>query len=128
MNRRTKIICTLGPATDPDGMLRDLIGAGMDVARINFSHRPAEEHAERIRKVREASQELDRPVAILADLPGPKIRVGEMAGPARLRHGERFTLTLREVPGDNEEVHLPAPEVFRCVKPGDALFLDDGLI
>jgi pyruvate kinase len=129
MNRRTKIICTLGPATDSLTVLRALIAGGLDCARLNFSHGEPEDHARRIEMLRKAAEDVNRPIAILADLPGPKIRVGNIEnGPIRLRRGEEFTLTLREVSGDAKEVHLPAHEVFRSVKAGNALFLDDGII
>ncbi len=129
INRRTRIICTLGPATDSVGVLRALISAGMDVARLNFSHGSFEEHQRRIRLLRIACQSAPRPIAILADLPGPKIRIGQIAGgPIRVRRGNDFTLTLRDVPGDLNEVHLPDREVFEAVQEGNSLFLDDGLI
>jgi pyruvate kinase len=129
INRRTKIICTLGPATDSVSMLRALISAGMDTARLNFSHGRFEEHERRIQMLRTASENVSRPIAILADLPGPKIRIGLIeAGVIRLRRGEEFTLTQRDVPGTDHEVHLPSPEVFAAVRKGSAIFLDDGLV
>src|SRR6185437_16293907 len=78
--QRTKIICTLGPATDPPGVIGQLIGCGMDVARINASHGDHADHARRIQQVRRAARELDQPVAILIDLPGPKFRLGDLPG------------------------------------------------
>jgi pyruvate kinase len=129
MNRRTKIICTLGPATDAPGVLRSLISAGLDVARLNFSHGSFDEHERRIRSVRDASRDLKRPIAILADLPGPKIRIGTIeSGTVRLRRSADFTLTLNDVPGDENVVTLHAPAVFKSVRPDHSLFLDDGII
>ncbi|MBW3624880.1 MAG: pyruvate kinase [Armatimonadetes bacterium] len=129
LNRRTKIICTMGPATDSRETLRALIEAGLDCARLNFSHGEFSEHERRIRLLREAAQDAGRPIAILADLPGPKMRIGTIQnGTVQLRRGDPFTLTLREVPGDEREVHLPDKEVFEAVKKGNVLFLDDGLI
>ena len=128
MERRTKIICTLGPASKSPEAIGALVAAGMDVARINFSHGALDEHEERIERVREASRSAGRPVAILADLPGPKIRIGELPEPVRLQPGDAFSLMESDGPGDAHRVHLPSVEVFRSVHVGDSLFIDDGLI
>lgn len=127
--RRTKIICTLGPATESPEMIRALIETGMNVARLNFSHGRLEDHARTIRRIRDEARALRRPVAILQDLPGPKVRIGEIAcGAIQLDHGEPFTLTCRTVPGSPQEVSLPDAAICRAVKPGDNVFLDDGTI
>jgi pyruvate kinase len=97
--RATKIVCTLGPATDAPGVLEALVAAGMDVARINLSHGTLDEHARRIAQVRETSRKSAHAVAILADLPGPKYRLGEIPGGSReLRDGTWFSLKRRPLP------------------------------
>ena len=127
--RHTKIICTIGPASESEGLLRQLLRAGMAVARLNFSHGTQEDHRRRIALIRRVSEELDRPVAILQDLCGPRLRVGEMAQPqAMLRVGATFTLTRRSIKGDDTCAQLAFPSLLRLVKPGDRMMLDDGLI
>ncbi|MHB8078844.1 MAG: pyruvate kinase [Candidatus Krumholzibacteriia bacterium] len=127
--RRTRIIATLGPAVaDPD-VLRQLLAAGTDAVRLNFSHGTHEDHARSIVRLRAAAAELGRPVAIIADLCGPKLRTGPLAaGPVELRDGEPFTLTARDVPGDARETGLSWPPLARDVRVGDALLLDDGAL
>jgi pyruvate kinase len=126
---RTKIVCTLGPACDAPGVLRDMLRAGMDVARINFSHGDHASHARRIADVRRMAQEEGRTLAILCDLQGPKLRVGEIAGGAvELAHGGRVTLTTRAAPGDAGQVNLPHPDLVADVQPGQRLLLDDGAL
>ena len=96
MDRKTKIVCTIGPATESYSVIEKIARAGMDVARLNFSHGTEEEHAERIASIRQASSALGRPLAILQDLQGPKLRVGRVPGdPLRLKKGAPFTLTTR---------------------------------
>ncbi len=127
--RRTKIVCTIGPASRSPDTLRQLALAGMDVARLNFSHGSYAEHAEAVAHLRALSQELGKPLAILQDLSGPKVRVGDIAdGGALLKTGEQVTLTLRDVPGDIHEIPLPVPEIFDAVPVGTRLLLDDGLL
>src|SRR4051812_18683291 len=105
MSRRAKIVCTLGPATDPPERLRALVEAGMDVARLNFSHGEHADHPTRYHGVREAATAAGRNVATLADLQGPKIRLGRFAdGPVRWEAGERVRITVEEVPGDHDRV------------------------
>src|SRR6185436_20575098 len=97
---RTKIVCTIGPASWEPQMLRKLIQAGMDVVRLNMSHADHATHAESIRKIREAAAEMNKPVAILADLQGPKLRIGEIAnGAIDIEAGERVTLTTNDITG-----------------------------
>ena len=117
MQRRTRIVATLGPATDRPGVLEKLVEAGLDVARINFSHGNAEDHKRRIGLVRELSKRFKRPVAVLGDLPGPKLRV-LLDKPLELTPGQ----TLR-LPGD---LHVTEPEALARVQPGQRLLLDDG--
>ncbi len=127
--RRTKIVCTIGPVTRSPEALRQLVEAGMNVARLNFSHGAHSEHAETIAHLRAVSRDLDRPLAILQDLSGPKVRVGKIAGEGvPLKPGETVCLTLKDVPGDAHEINLPVPEIFDAVTPHTHLMLDDGLI
>ena len=127
--RRTKIVCTIGPATNSPEMLEALMRAGMDVARLNFSHGTKESHARVIELIRAISGRLGISVAILQDLPGPKTRtVGPQDGPIELADGARFVLTTRAVPGSAEEVGVTLPSLPQDVRPGDAILLDDGRI
>ncbi len=128
--RRSKIICTLGPASDSAEMIERLMRAGMDVARLNFSHGTHAEHARSIARVRAASGRLKKPIAILADLPGPKIRTGALAGggPVVLRAGQRFTITTEDVPGTSSVVSTTCKGLPRDVRRGDRVLLADGLI
>ncbi len=126
---RTKIVCTLGPSTATDEALRGLLQAGMDVARINFSHGDHDTHAQTIAALRRLAQQEDKLVAVMADLQGPKLRIGEIAeGQVLLQQGEPFTLTTRPVPGSPHRVHLPHPEIVRDVEIGQRILLDDGQI
>ena len=129
---RTKIVCTIGPASQQPEVVRGLVRAGMDVARINFSHGDRETHARAIATVREvAAQERCR-VAVMADLPGPKFRVGEIPGDGMTLHrGEMVTLTAfphRGAPDANKEIPVPHPDLLRDLQPGQTVLLDDGSI
>jgi pyruvate kinase len=129
--RRTKIIATLGPATDPREALAGVIAAGADVLRINLSHGTAEDQSRRVRDVRAVATELGREVAVLADLRGPKIRVEEfVGGSASLEPGGLFTLDASEspLPGDKSRVGVTYKNLAADVSPGDVLLLDDGMI
>lgn len=127
--RRTKIVATIGPASDSEDMLRDLIGAGVNVARLNFSHGSHAEHGRKIQLIRQIAQDLDRPVAILQDLSGPKIRIGSIAaGSVTLNAGQRFVLTSRPVDGDAEVVSVSYKSLPREVHPGNAILLNDGAL
>ncbi|MGH7303801.1 MAG: pyruvate kinase [Candidatus Rokuibacteriota bacterium] len=124
---RTKIVCTIGPASRSPETLEQLIRAGMDVARLNFSHGTQAEHLEVITAVRRCAARLGRPVAILQDLAGLKIRIGEIAeGAVTLEAGAPFTLTTRQVSPSRHEVSVPYPHLTRDVQPGDTLLLSDG--
>nr|MBS0021721.1 pyruvate kinase [Gammaproteobacteria bacterium] len=126
--RKTKVVCTIGPATASEAQLRLLIEAGMDVARLNFAHGSHREHGAVIERIRRISLALGRPTAILQDLAGPKVRIGAFAnGPIELEPGRRFTLTAREVDGDEREVSVSYP-LAQEVNPGDTLLLADGSI
>jgi pyruvate kinase len=124
---RTKIVCTLGPATSDPTMISELVRGGMDVARVNMSHGRHDDHRELIRGVRAAASEHVRPVAVLVDLQGPKIRVGELERPVRLEEGARVTFAPE---GRTREGELPTtyPDLVRDLAPGDRVLLDDGLI
>jgi len=127
--RRTKIVCTIGPASRDPAVLAGLVDAGMDVARLNFSHGTHEEHARAIAALRALGERARRPVAILQDLAGLKIRVGDIeAGRVRLEPGATFTLTSRPVPGSASEASVTFPDLPRTVRPGDRLLLADGEI
>ncbi|MDO5625545.1 MAG: pyruvate kinase [Pseudomonadota bacterium] len=128
--RATKIVATLGPASSDPAMLEEMVRAGVNVVRLNFSHGTAQDHIERARLVREAGERAGREIAIMADLQGPKIRVGKFAdGRVQLVPGAAFVLDgARTEPGDVHGVGLDYKELPRDVKPGDTLLLNDGLI
>ncbi len=126
---KTKLVCTIGPASDSPAMLDQMIEAGMNIARLNFSHGDFQVHGEVILRIREAAQRTGRPVAIMADLPGPKIRIGVLAEePVELVIGDPFTLTTEDLQGSRHLVSVTLKELPRVVKPGDVLFINDGLI
>lgn len=128
--RRAKIVCTMGPACSTEAALRDLLRAGMDVARLNFSHGTHEEHGRMIRRLRRVAQAVKRPLCILQDLQGPKIRTG------RLKHGQQvllkaaaaLTITPRDVPGTATLLSTTFPSLAQEVQPGERILLADGLI
>ena len=127
--RKTKIVCTLGPATDREGVLRDMICAGMNVARFNFSHGTHEDHARRLAQLQKLRDELDMPVAALLDTKGPEIRLRDFKnGRVQLKAGQTFTLTTREVMGDENICSITYKELPQDVRPGARILLDDGLI
>jgi pyruvate kinase len=130
IRRHSKIVCTIGPATRSPRMIRKLFAAGLDVARLNFSHGTHDEHAETIAALRECSGALERPIAILTDLQGPKIRTGVLAGGGTvlLRAGQRFTITTSKILGDSTRVSTTFHPLPREVKRGDRILLSDGLI
>ncbi|MGC1087099.1 MAG: pyruvate kinase [Candidatus Acidiferrum sp.] len=128
--RHSKIVCTIGPASSSPRMISRLIKAGMDVARLNFSHGTHAEHAQTIAALRAAAVEHEKPIAILADLQGPKIRTGPLAGsrPVLLRAGQRFTITTSKVLGDTTRVSTTFRPLPREVHRGERILLSDGLI
>ncbi len=126
---KTKIVATIGPASESPEMLERLIRAGMNIARLNFSHGDFTGHADRITRIRAAERATGRRVAIMADLPGPKMRVGQIAPePILLRPGADFTLTSDDIVGTAQRVSMSFEPLPRVVKPGNRLFLNDGLI
>src|SRR3954471_4584255 len=125
--RNAKIVATLGPASSSPEMIRALFEAGADVFRFNFSHGSHEDHQKRYDIVRSIEQDTGRPIAVLADLQGPKLRVGRLAeGPITLEEGERVRFDLDPAPGTRERIPLPHPEVFAALAPGVQLLIDDG--
>src|SRR5258708_36175365 len=128
--RHSKIVCTIGPGSRSPRMIDRLLRAGMDVARLNFSHGTHEEHAKNISMLRAAAIEHEKPIAILADLQGPKIRTGPLAGggPVLLRAGQRFVITTAKVLGDSTRVNTGFTPLPREADRGDRILLSDGLI
>ncbi|MBV8033689.1 pyruvate kinase [Roseateles sp.] len=125
--RNAKIVATLGPASSDRDTVRRLFLAGVDVFRLNFSHGSADDHRARFAILRDLEQETGRPIGILADLQGPKLRVGTFAdGPVMLAEGQAFRLDLDTAPGDVRRAGLPHPEIFAALVPGAELLLDDG--
>jgi pyruvate kinase len=130
--RRTKIVCTIGPASGTPDQLERLVRSGMDVARLNFSHGTHDEHAEIIRRLREGEERWGKPIAILQDLQGPKIRLGTFGpgggGRVDLEPGRMFTLTTKPVVGTVQRATVTHPEYLLEVKAGDQIWMDDGMI
>ncbi|HLY79203.1 MAG TPA: pyruvate kinase [Caulobacteraceae bacterium] len=127
--RRTRIVATLGPACRDPAMVTALAHAGVDVFRLNFSHGTHDDHARALKAVRAAEAELERPLAVLGDLQGPKFRLGEFAnGRIDVAPGQMIRLDLDAAPGDRRRVGMPHPEVFRVLRPGLALLVDDGKV
>ncbi|MBV9199907.1 MAG: pyruvate kinase, partial [Alphaproteobacteria bacterium] len=128
-HRKAKIVATLGPASSNPERIRALFEAGADVFRFNFSHGTREDHQARYDIVRKLERETGRPIAVLADLQGPKLRVGAFTeGSITLTAGALFRLDLDERPGDQRRVGMPHPEIFQALKPGVELLLDDGKV
>ncbi len=127
--RRTKIVCTLGPSTDKEEVLRGLMKNGMNVARMNFSHGTHEEQKTRLDMIKKLRKELDLPVAALLDTKGPEIRIGDVeGGKLELKPGQEFTLTTEEMLGTAQKVSITYKELYRDVEAGDSILIDDGLI
>ncbi|SFL80771.1 pyruvate kinase [Bradyrhizobium sp. NFR13] len=125
--RRIKILATLGPASSDSAMIRKLFEAGADVFRINMSHTPHDKMRELVKTIRNVESSYGRPIGILVDLQGPKLRVGAFAeGGVQLKNGESFVLDSDPAPGDATRVHLPHPEILAALRPGHALLIDDG--
>ena len=126
---KTKIVCTIGPASDSPEVMEQMLHAGMNVARLNFSHGDFEGHRKVIQGLRAASANTGRRIAIMADLPGPKMRIGQLKEePIELEAGDPFVLTTEEIQGDRRRVSMSFPNLPQVVKPGDNLYLNDGYI
>ncbi|MCK4986188.1 MAG: pyruvate kinase, partial [Desulfobacterales bacterium] len=126
---KTRIVCTIGPASNSPEVLEKMIRAGMNVVRLNFSHGDFASHGETIQKIRTASKATKRRVAIMADLPGPKMRIGQFEEePIELQLDDLFTLTTEDVIGNQTRVSVSFPQLPKAVHPGDLLFLNDGLV
>jgi pyruvate kinase len=125
--RRTKIVATIGPASEGEEILERLIKAGLDVARLNFSHGSYDDHEEIYKRIRKISKKLGKAVTIMQDMQGPKIRTGEIEGKSiTLKPDQRFTLTTKKIMGSNEIVSVDLPQLIQSVKPGGRILLDDG--
>jgi pyruvate kinase len=128
-DHKTKIVCTIGPATSSPEMIRELIIAGMNVARLNFSHGDMEDHRNLINRIRDAADELNQVVAIMADLPGPKIRVGVIENePMILKKNDRITLTTKDIVGKDSVIPVQYKQIADSVSPGSPIYLSDGFI
>ncbi len=126
---KTKIVCTIGPASESPEVMREMMDAGMNIARLNFSHGEFESHKKVIENLRAVSRSLGRRITIMADLSGPKMRIGRFASePINLRPGDPFTMTTDDITGDSARVSVSFPGLPKSVKPGDILFLNDGYI
>ena len=127
--RKTKIVCTLGPSTDREGVLREMMLAGMNVARFNFSHGSHEEHKVRLETLKALREELRLPVAAMLDTKGPEVRLKNFeTGSVRLKAGQEFTLTTEDIVGDETRCAITYAELPQDVKEGDTILLDDGLV
>ncbi|MBE5962085.1 MAG: pyruvate kinase [Lachnospiraceae bacterium] len=127
--RKTKIVCTLGPATDKEGVMEEMIQKGMDVARFNFSHGTYEEHAARMEALKAAREKAGLPVAALLDTKGPEIRIQKFEkGEVTLEEGQKFTLLAKEVLGTKDAVSITYKSLYKDVQPGTRILIDDGLV
>ena len=127
--RKTKIICTIGPASDSEETLRQMCLAGMNVARLNFSHGTHENHLDKIQKIRKVREELGLPIAIILDTRGPEFRIGTFRdGPVRLEDGQTFTFTTEDVEGDATQVSVSSKDLADKLVPGDRVLVNDGLV
>ena len=129
MLRKTKIICTIGPACENEETLAAMCRAGMNVARLNFSHGTHEEHLQRIRLIRSVREKLNQPIAIMPDTKGPEYRIRTFAnGPVTLRDGDLFTLTTEDVQGDETRVAVTYANLTKELFPGDTVLINNGLV
>ncbi|MEE9584980.1 MAG: pyruvate kinase [Candidatus Brocadiales bacterium] len=125
--RKTKIVCTIGPGSSSPRVLREMMLAGMDVARLNFSHGSPDEHGKTIARIRRISRALNRPIAIMQDLPGPKIRTGEMGpGSVILKKGKELVITGKDVLGSPDRISVNYPGFINKIRPGASILIDDG--
>ena len=126
---KTKLVCTIGPASDSPEVMVGMLRAGMNIARLNFSHGDFNWHATTIANLRSAARTVGKRVTIMADLPGPKMRIGQLADePIELKQGDTFTLTTNDIIGNRQRAFVNFQRLPVVVKAGDALFLNDGII
>ena len=125
--RRTKIVCTIGPASSSEAMVDALVGAGMDAARLNFSHGTHDEHAERAPASSERPRSARAPLALIADLQGPKLRIGELPGPIDLTRGDEVLVSGEGV-GRDGDLPVAPPVLSQMLRPGHEVLIDDGLV
>ncbi|MHA1340934.1 MAG: pyruvate kinase [Promethearchaeota archaeon] len=125
---KSKIICTLGPATESEEMIKKLIKAGMSVARLNFSHGTHEKHAEVFNRIRKVGVEIGNEIAILCDIQGPKIRIGKMKEPVNLVPGHKIKITIHDCIGDENQISISHKGFLNDVVPGDAVYINDGIV
>ena len=129
MQKKTKIVSTLGPASNDKKTIHALFEAGVNVFRLNFSHGDHKTHKQTYGYIRDAEKKFRRPIGILADMQGPKHRIGQFQdGVVTLKQGQEFTFDLKDTPGDNTRVYLPHPEVIKAVKKDEIILLDDGQV
>lgn len=127
--RKTKVVCTLGPSTDQEGVMEAIAEAGMDVARFNFSHGSYEEHTKRLQRLEEIRRNTGRHIAALLDTRGPEIRLKDFReGKVQLKKGQMFTLTTEDVEGTEERVSITYAELPRDLEAGARVLIDDGLV
>ena len=127
MCRQTKIVCTIGPASESYEVMKELALAGMNIARLNFSHGSHEEHLERINTIRKVAKELDKPIGIMLDTKGPEIRLGDFAnGQENYTKGEKVTIVREKILGTHERFHIQCPELFDDIKVGNYILVNDG--
>ena len=127
--RKTKIICTLGPATDKDGVLEQLVLAGMNTARMNFSHSTYDEHSRRLEHIKELRKKYNKPISVLLDTKGPEIRTKDFVdGKVKLEAGQEFILSCNDIEGTEKGVSITYDELYKEVKPGTVILIDDGLV
>ena len=127
--RKAKIVATLGPSSSSAKEIESLVKAGVDVFRLNFSHGTHDDHKLRYQTIRKVEDKVKKPLAILADLQGPKLRVGTFTqGSVVLKQGQSFTLDSKNKPGNGQRVYLPHPELFKVVAKGQNLLIDDGKV
>ena len=127
MDKKTKIVCTIGPASESKEVLTKLVNEGMNIARLNFSHGSYEEHGNRIKLIREVAKETGKPIGILLDTKGPEIRLGDFEnGGCEFKEGDIVRIVKEEVLGNHERFTIRCPEVFNDVKAGDYILMDDG--
>ena len=128
-SRNAKIIATLGPASSDASTIEDLFRAGADIFRLNFSHGSHAQHEQVFNNIRSLERTVDRPIGVLLDLQGPKLRLGEFArGKVSIRNGQPFQLDMDPAAGDEDRVQLPHPEIFAALEEGTTLLLDDGKV